>query len=588
MSDTYLSTTFKDREKVKALGARWDPDRRRWFVPAGRDLRAFAAWLPASSASAVAVVLSAPVAMYETAPGTGMAIRQTGIALSELMAGVAQAVAHAYRNGVWTRVEVVKVDARRGHVYLELTERTAAGDCLAQARAVIWVDTASRIVADFERATGVVLGGGIKLLVRARPGVHPVYGLSLVIDAIDPDYTLGDLEAKKREIRARLQGEGLFEQNRRLPQPWDYRAVVVVAPPNAAGLGDFQAEARRLERFGVCSFAYVHSRFQGDGAAAEIRQALDEALGEGLGRWSDSGGDWPDAVVILRGGGAVNDLGWLNDYALARWVCQAPVPVLTGIGHERDSTVLDEVANTSFDTPSKVIAGIEQVIARRTAEARAHFEHVTRVAGLNVQTVRRAIDDAQATVVGGATRHLSMARERTAALLGDVRIASLQQVRRGAEGARDRVQEVRQRALSQLSAARTAVPAMLQAVRSAAHETVRTARHESGERMAAIVERSGRDTGRARDATRRGLQEVADHARRIAGEASSRSEALVREVAGQGPDKALARGFAIVRSADGATLTSAKRSRPGEAIDIQFRDGRMAARTAAGKEDEQP
>lgn len=260
----------------------------------------------------------------------------------------------------------MKADVRSGHVYLELCERNAQAT-LAQARAVIWSSTAAEIIPAFERATGVVLGAGIKLLLRARPSVHPQYGLSLVIDAIDPEYTLGDMEAKKREIRERLKGEGLFDLNRRLPPPWDYRTVLVVAPAGAAGLGDFQAEAGRLQRLGICRFEYAHSRFQGEGAVMEILQAMKQALE----RRRQNGDIPPDAVAIIRGGGTVNDLAWLNDYALARAICVLDIPVHTGIGHERDSTVLDEVANQCFDTPSKTIAGIEHVIVRRTQEVQA-------------------------------------------------------------------------------------------------------------------------------------------------------------------------------------------------------------------------
>ena len=120
----------------------------------------------------------------------------------------------------------------------------------------------------------------------------------------------------------------------------------------AAGLGDFRAEAGRLESARVCSFEYVSSRFQGEGAAQEIVAAAETALTSRR----QKAQPMPDVVVLIRGGGAVNDLAWLNDYALARFICQLQVPVFTGIGHERDSTVLDEVAHTAFDTPSKVIA----------------------------------------------------------------------------------------------------------------------------------------------------------------------------------------------------------------------------------------
>ena len=225
----------------------------------------------------------------------------------------------------------------------------------AQARAVIWQSMASAILPAFEQATGAQLAPGIKLLVRARPVFKAQYGFSLDIDAIDPDYTLGELEARKRDIRARLQAEGVFAANKQLTPPWDFNAVLVVAPTGGAGLGDFQAEADRLQSHGICRFTYALSRFQGEGAPMEIRHALQQALGQG----TDTSPSPFDAVVILRGGGAVNDLAWLNDYGLARLICDMPIPVFTGIGHERDTTVLDEVAHARYDTPSKVIAGIE-------------------------------------------------------------------------------------------------------------------------------------------------------------------------------------------------------------------------------------
>lgn len=149
--------------------------------------------------------------------------------------------------------------------------------------------------------------------------------------------------------------ERVLDRNRQLTSPRDYRLVLVVAPQAAAGLGDFQKEAERLEHHGICRFVYAHSRFQGEGAVNEIVAAASVALA-GLGRQAaDEGGTvLPDAIVFIRGGGAVNDLAWLNDYALVRFICDQAIPVHTGIGHERDSTLLDEVANTSFDTPSKV------------------------------------------------------------------------------------------------------------------------------------------------------------------------------------------------------------------------------------------
>ena len=373
MANTFLTVPFKDKDTAKGLGARWDAAQRQWFVPEGRELAPFALWLPtgpvqASNTREFLSVLDEPAAL--AAPG------QKGVSLSSLLAGVSRAVAQAYKAGVWTLVEVVELRANGGHVYLEVSERDAHGAVLAKARAVIWQSTASAILPAFEQATGAQLAPGIKLLVRARPVFKAQHGFSLDIDAIDPAYTLGELEARKREIRARLQAEGVFAANKQLPPPWDFYAVLVVAPMGAAGLGDFQAEADRLQVHGVCRFTYALSRFQGEGAPMEIRHALQAALGQGTGSIATPF----DAIVIIRGGGAVNDLAWLNDYDLARLICDLPIPVYTGIGHERDNTVLDEVAHARYDTPSKVIAGIEQRISQRVGEVKADFAQVSTLA----------------------------------------------------------------------------------------------------------------------------------------------------------------------------------------------------------------
>jgi exodeoxyribonuclease VII large subunit len=571
MADIYLNTAYRDREQVKSLGARWDAALKKWYVPTGRDLTAFAAWLPVEAPTAAYGPAQTELVVAEATSTTSpLSVVQKGVALSALLAAVAQAVAQAYRAGVWTMVEVVKADARRGHVYLELAERIASGEVLAQARAMIWADTANQIVPAFERATGVVLGAGIKLLVRARPTLHPIYGLSLIVDAIDPDYTLGDLEARKREIRELLQRQGLFDANRLLAQPWDYQSIVVIAPEGAAGLGDFRAEASRLERLGLCAFRYVYSRFQGEGAAAEIHHALVAAKA----RWQKS--QPPDAVVIIRGGGAVNDLAWLNDYALARFICEAGVPVLTGIGHERDSTVLDEVANIRFDTPSKVIAGIEQVIVRRALEAKSHFEHLVAIAGRASQSAKQAAAQLNAVLEAGAQRQITLARERCEDAMARLRVASLQSIRSASDGARDRFFDIRHLADEQVSAARQTVPALLAEVRFEARQGLRGASLKSQVNFDAVVERAALAGQLAGQSADRALTELGGAARAAVAAAAAQVEATMREVAGQGPEKTLSRGFAMVRNADGATVTSAASAGGASTLEIQFHDGRLA------------
>jgi exodeoxyribonuclease VII large subunit len=548
---TFLEVQFKDKDQAKALGARWDGAAKKWYVPDGKELTPFNAWLPVAlrGAAQPAVTSSALTSAVES--GTDVEPAKKGMTLSQLLAGVAQAVAQAFKSGVWTMVEVVEARTKNGHVYLELSERSPDGSVLATARATLWATTANKILPEFERATGATIAPGIKLLVRAKPVFKAQYGFSIEIDAIDPEYTLGDLEARKREIRTRLQQEGIYDANKKLPSPWDFNTVLVVAPQGAAGLGDFQAEATRLERFGICRFVYATSRFQGEGAPNEIKAALQSALEQ----WRHSGEQAPDAIVIIRGGGAVNDLAWLNDYELAKAICTTNIPVLTGIGHERDNTILDEVSNIRFDTPSKVVAGIEQVIKRRVEEAKANFALLTNFATRTINNANSRLDRDFSAIQSGAVRQVATAKQHSQALMSEVRHETHQQ----------------------LSEAKREAPALFSEIRVEASNALKTARTLTATRLDAIRDRAAVDVLRCREAVKQEFSAMSTSARRAIADAKQSSQALVLEVTGQGPQKTLGRGFAIVRDEQGKPITLAASAKPGVGMEIEFRDGRLAA-----------
>lgn len=297
-------------------------------------------------------------------------------------------------------------------------------------------------------------------------------GFTLHIDAIDPTYTLGDLEARKREIRERLRAEGIFDRNRQLPAPWDFRVLLVVSPPRAAGLGDFARDADRLQRHRVCETVYTHSRFEGEDASALIREAIERALAT----WTAEA--TPDAIVIICGGGAVNDLAWLNDYELARFVCLSPVPVLTGIGHERDNTVLDEVAHQRFDTPSKVIAGIQSVIVKRARESQEAFDELARQAERQLRTARAAIDQANGSIERQAVETIGRARANSQGDMAVVQRNAQRSLHDASQGAWHALSDVRAGAGGRLATARARSSALMNQVEADATAGVRNARRE--------------------------------------------------------------------------------------------------------------
>lgn len=560
MPRQYLDVPYRAKDAAKALGARFDGAAKRWYVETGVDLVAFAAWLPAGMAAPGS---STGMSLVAATDGE-LSAANRGISLSRLLSGVSAAVARAFDDAVWTLVEVSEASMRNGHVYLDLSERDGQGQLIAKARGTIWASTAARILPDFERATGAVVGAGIKLLVRARPVFKSQFGFSLDIDAIDAAYTLGDLEARKKEIRARLQQEGVFDRNRLLVAPWDYRLVLVVAPQDAAGLGDFRKEAERLERFGLCRFVYAHSRFQGEGAAGQIMAAAAAALAVNAS---------PDALVLIRGGGAVNDLAWLNDYALARFICDQAIPVLTGIGHERDSTLPDEVAHLRFDTPSKVIAGIEQQIRRRAQQAGSAWETVLGASAQATRDARLAVERREAQVRADARDLLARARRDSQAARSDIAVRAVQQGHAASRRSLALMNGIRSDAEREVAEARRHAPALLASIRNGVLLGLGEGRACSQVVCNAIIERAAVLGQSASHDIVRGMHQVVERAHGEVRRRRDGAQALMREIAGQGPEKTLARGFAIVRTEAGRAVVSSAEAGQAASLTIQFEDG---------------
>lgn len=257
---------------------------------------------------------------------------------------------------VWVVGETSDLRMSGGHCYLELLEKDARGGIVARVRANIWASLWPRLSEYFRQQTGSPLASGMKVLVRVSASYHPAYGISLTVSSIDPGYTMGDAVRRRNEILARLKAEGLLELNRTVEWPRPALKVAVVSAAGAAGYGDFinqlYSNQQRI-RFEVKLFPAV---LQGERTAPSVMAAL-EAIAADPEGW--------DCVVLIRGGGATSDLAAFDDYDLACHIANFPMPVIVGIGHERDITVLDYVANMRVKTPT---AAAEWLIGRASAE----------------------------------------------------------------------------------------------------------------------------------------------------------------------------------------------------------------------------
>ena len=332
-----------------------------------------------------------------------VSLEDTVLRLSDYLSAVDMVIKQTFNHRVWVKAEIRNLSSKSGHYYFELAEKDDDGKVIASCRGNLWRFKAARVLAKFERATGMPLDRDLTVLLKVSAGFHAQYGFSLTIEDIDPSYTLGDLARQYAEMVDRLTGEGLLNLNQQLPTPFDIEHVLVIAPEKAAGLGDFQADADRLARTGACHFHYHHATFQGNHAPSEIRQAIVSAQQQ----FYDTYQRLPDLLVIIRGGGAVGDLAYLNDYELAALVAEQPIPVWVGIGHERDKVILDEVAHSSFDTPSKVIAAIMAHLAQLVTQTLQYQAQIKQAAQrqLNIaeQQTSRQLSHIQSQTIGQLT-----------------------------------------------------------------------------------------------------------------------------------------------------------------------------------------
>lgn len=280
----------------------------------------------------------------------------TALTLRQLNNRVAQALATPALQNVWVVAELSDMRVNHGHCYIELVEKDPdTGSVTARMRAAIWANAFPRINAEFFAATGQRLESGLKVMVCGSVNFHAAFGMSFIISAINPSFTMGEAERLRREILMRLQREGVIDLNRSLEWTDVPNRIAVISAAGAAGYGDFihqlLTNPRRL-RFTVRLFPAL---MQGAHTVPSVIAALDAIAAD-----TDS---W-DTVVIIRGGGATSELAAFDSYELAANVAQFPLPVIVGIGHERDITVLDYVANMRVKTPT---AAAEWLIARGTA-----------------------------------------------------------------------------------------------------------------------------------------------------------------------------------------------------------------------------
>lgn len=263
--------------------------------------------------------------------------------LSELQQRLRDCLEDGFPDKLWVRAEISSVQVKaNGHCYLELSQSDDRG-LVAKAKAVIWRSRYTLLATYFRQATGSAISAGMSVLLRVQLSYSEVYGLSLVVDDIDAQFTLGEAELQKRRTISRLEEDGLMELQKSLePSPLPY-SLAVISARDAAGYGDFRRHLIENEYGFAFRVDLFEATMQGEQAPESVADAIDRVQTSGVPY---------DAVLIMRGGGSVLDLACFDDYALCFAIANCPVPVYTAIGHDRDYHVADMVAHGFVKTPT--------------------------------------------------------------------------------------------------------------------------------------------------------------------------------------------------------------------------------------------
>lgn len=291
------------------------------------------------------------------------------IALHQLTQQIADVVNSTFTEPVWITAEITDLHvAQNGHCYLQLIEKDPRrGTTLAAVRAMVWANRWWLLRDSFRQQTGQAFANGLKVMLEVQVQMHGQYGLSLNILDFDPNYTLGEMARRRMEILRQLEADGVIDMNRELPFPTRPQRIAVVSASEAAGYGDFCKQLNG-NQYGLKFYTHLFTAvMQGQQTEASVTAALERIY---------DFQDLFDVVVIIRGGGASVDLSSFDSYQLALNVANFPLPIITGIGHDRDQTVLDRVAHTSVKTPTAAAALLIDALADQLSTFNALTEAV--------------------------------------------------------------------------------------------------------------------------------------------------------------------------------------------------------------------
>jgi exodeoxyribonuclease VII large subunit len=335
------------------------------------------------------------------------------LSLTELQQIIRDSLYISLPDMYWVTAEISEIKENfSGHCYLELIEKNPVEQNItSKVRAIIWSNRYRFLKILFRDVTGEQLCEGLKILVKVKIEYHELYGLSLVITDIDPAYTVGEMALKRQEIIRQLEAEGVFSMNKEIPFPVAPQRIAIISSKNAAGFTDFENHLKNNPYGYVFYTLLFESPMQGNDMEAGIISALNKIA---------SKIEMFDLVVIIRGGGSQSDLSWFDNYNIAYYITQFPIPVITGIGHEKDISVTDMVANISLKTPTAVANHLIDSLASTEEHLNTVFSDISESARKVIEKNRSKLESSALRIPSLTNLLISKRKELLSGLIFDL------------------------------------------------------------------------------------------------------------------------------------------------------------------------
>lgn len=533
----YLNVPYAEKDKASGLGAKWDGKQKKWYVPEEIDLEPFREWIPIESLSLAEEIIKSQQP-------------DKGVKLSALLTKVKRAIEDNMAGTYWLNAEIANLQMHNGNLYLQLAEMDSNGKEICTSRAIVWRNDLNYIQQKFQSETGNQLVKGLKVLVKVKVSYQIKYQMSLVVVDIDPSFTLGGMEAKVKKIRDRIVALGLYDKNKNFVMPDYFKNVAVVSPNDAAGLGDFKADADKLESYGICNFHYYTAIFQGNSASKTVSDAIKKAS-------FDSLNNGYDAIVVIRGGGAKTDLHFLNEFDIAKQLAESKVPVFVGVGHERDRVFIDEIAFRSFDTPSKVIGFISNNNISLAKKIKEEFGEINHVSRRLFDNIKKSVDTNVSLIQSGIEKTVISYKSLTNDYYKNINEAALKKTSSYKVSFEDNISKIRMAANNKKTNYMIAVEDKTSAIKLKANTEIKSLQTKL------TME----------------YNNIFTNAQILSNSYKSSLNKISSDIDLISPLNALNNGFAIIRTTDGKVIKTLKELEKEESFNVWMQDGEKEFKT---------